>query len=228
MLNSVDFSGKPFHFIGIGGIGMSALAYVLTKRKLPVSGSDLRLTHITERLQALGAHIFWSQDATNLEFFGTSHGVANATLPVGGEFSTSTELIKSSSISKSNDSPAEQALVNLPQVICSTAINATNAEYRAAVELGCAIFHRSDLLAALIQEYQSIAVAGTHGKTTTSSLIGYMLLQAGLDPTIIVGGEVDAWEGNARLGQGLLPMLNSITPITITRWQKWLTRSKRL
>jgi UDP-N-acetylmuramate--alanine ligase len=202
MLNSVDFSGKPFHFIGIGGIGMSALAYVLTKRKLPVSGSDLRLTHITERLQALGAHIFWSQDATNLEFFGTSHGVANATLPVGGEFSTSTELIKSSSISKSNDSPAEQALVNLPQVICSTAINATNAEYRAAVELGCAIFHRSDLLAALIQEYQSIAVAGTHGKTTTSSLIGYMLLQAGLDPTIIVGGEVDAWEGNARLGQG--------------------------
>ena len=45
-------------------------------------------------------------------------------------------------------------------------------------------------------------MAGTHGKTTTSSLIGYVLLEAGLDPTIIVGGEVDAWDGNARLGQG--------------------------
>ncbi len=69
------------------------------------------------------------------------------------------------------------------------------------MELGCPIWHRSDVLAALIADYQSIAVAGTHGKTTTSSMIGYMLLEAGLDPTIIVGGEVNAWEGNARLGQ---------------------------
>ena len=69
MLNSVDFSGKPFHFIGVGGIGMSALAYILTKRKLPVSGSDIRLNHITQRLQELGAHIFLSQDASNLEYF---------------------------------------------------------------------------------------------------------------------------------------------------------------
>jgi UDP-N-acetylmuramate--alanine ligase len=53
-----------------------------------------------------------------------------------------------------------------------------------------------------MQDYQSIAVAGTHGKTTTSSLIGYLLLQAGLDPTIVVGGEVKAWEGNARMGEG--------------------------
>ena len=55
MLNSVDFSGRPFHFIGIGGIGMSALAYVLTQRKLPVSGSDLSHSHITQRLQKQGA-----------------------------------------------------------------------------------------------------------------------------------------------------------------------------
>ena len=58
MPNSVDFSGKPFHFIGIGGIGMSALAYVLAKRKLPVSGSDIRSSHITQRLSAIGSHIF--------------------------------------------------------------------------------------------------------------------------------------------------------------------------
>jgi UDP-N-acetylmuramate--alanine ligase len=90
----------------------------------------------------------------------------------------------------------------LPQVICSTAINSVNTEYQAALERGYPIFHRSDLLAALIQDYHSVAVAGTHGKTTTSSLMGYVLLQAGLDPTIVVGGEVDAWEGNARLGDG--------------------------
>jgi UDP-N-acetylmuramate--alanine ligase len=69
MLNSVDFSGRPFHFIGIGGIGMSALAYVLAKRGLPVSGSDLHLSRITQRLQEEGAHIFWSQDPSNLDFF---------------------------------------------------------------------------------------------------------------------------------------------------------------
>jgi UDP-N-acetylmuramate--alanine ligase len=163
MLNSVDFGGRPFHFIGIGGIGMSALAYVLTQRKLPVSGSDLSLNHITQRLQDLGAHIFWSQDASNLE---------------------------------------GHAQDKLPQVICSTAINPANAEYQAALTLGCPVFHRSDLLSALMGEYKGIAIAGTHGKTTTSSMVGYLLLQAGLDPTIVVGGEVNAWGGNAHVGQG--------------------------
>ena len=69
MPNTVDFSGKPFHFIGIGGIGMSALAYVLAKRQIPVSGSDLRRSHITERLESVGVHFFGNQEATNLEFF---------------------------------------------------------------------------------------------------------------------------------------------------------------
>ena len=72
MPSSVDFSGRPFHFIGIGGIGMSALAYILAKRKLPVYGSDIKSSHITERLQGMGAHIFWSQDANNFELFQTA------------------------------------------------------------------------------------------------------------------------------------------------------------
>lgn len=168
MPNSVDFGGRPFHFIGIGGIGMSALAYILTRRQLPVSGSDLRLTHITQRLQEAGAQIFWRQEAANLHFFKSSAA------PAGG----------------------------LPQVVCSTAISVNNPEYRAALELGCPILHRSDLLAALIKDYAAIAVAGTHGKTTTSSMIGLLLLESGLDPTIVVGGEVGAWEGNARVGKG--------------------------
>ncbi|WP_121968506.1 UDP-N-acetylmuramate--L-alanine ligase [Leptolyngbya sp. BC1307] len=172
MLNSVDFSGKPFHFIGIGGIGMSALAHVLASRKLPVSGSDLRLSHITERLERQGAHIFNQQRAENLAFF---------TGPVPRQ-------------------PATTAS-SLPQVVCSTAISESNAEYKAAIAMGCPIFHRSDILAALMNERRGIAIAGTHGKTTTSSITGYLLLKAGIDPTIIIGGEVSAWSGNAYVGQ---------------------------
>src|SRR5919199_6933286 len=202
MPNNVDFSGKPFHFIGIGGIGMSALAYVLAKRQLPVSGSDIRSTHITQRLQAVGAHLFGDQDATNLEFFQSTTELVYGEVPKA-TLSTSRNGEIGGGVSKSSSPiPAEKVTAGWPQVICSTAINSVNSEYQAALERGYPIFHRSDLLAALIQDYQSIAVAGTHGKTTTSSLIGYLLLQAGLDPTIVVGGEVDAWDGNARLGNG--------------------------
>ena len=163
MLNSIDFSGRPFHFLGIGGIGMSAIAHILAHRKLPVSGSDLKLSHITDRLTAMGAHVFSSQDAENLSYFHDRQ---------------------------------------LPQVVCSTAITTQNPEYAAALQLGCPIFHRSDVLAGLIAEYKGISIAGTHGKTTTSGLVGYLLLKAGLDPTVIVGGEMSAWQGNARAGNG--------------------------
>jgi UDP-N-acetylmuramate--alanine ligase len=169
MLNSVDFSGRPFHFLGVGGIGMSALAYVLADRKLPVSGSDLRLTSITERLQAKGVHVFLEQSAANLKHFNQGADGKNQLLP---------------------------------QVICSTAIHPDNPEYKAAVASGCPIFHRSDVLAGLIAQYKTIAVAGTHGKTTTSSLIAHMLAEGGLDPTVIVGGVVQTWGSNARVGQG--------------------------
>jgi UDP-N-acetylmuramate--alanine ligase len=165
MGDSIDFGGRPIHFIGIGGIGMSGLAYVLARRGLPVSGSDLRSTNITQKLAAEGAHIFLKQDASNLDFF--QYRSASGT----------------------------------PQIICSTAIGKNNSELAAALALGCPIFHRSDVLAAMIGEYYSIGVAGTHGKTTTSSAIGYMLVAAGVDPTIVVGGEVTAWDGNARVGK---------------------------
>lgn len=208
MPSSVDFNGRPFHFIGIGGIGMSALAYILAKRKLPVYGSDLKSSHITERLQGMGAHIFWRQDASNFELFQTAlngsspdRGALGAvSSAIAGTVATSVATAEAPKLNGNGSSG--QAIPRLPQVVCSTAIHPENAEYRAALDLGCPIFHRSDVLAALIQDYQSIAVAGTHGKTTTSSLIGFMLMAAGLDPTIVVGGEVNAWEGNARLGEG--------------------------
>ncbi len=209
MPSSVDFSGRPFHFIGIGGIGMSALAYILAKRKLPVYGSDIKSSHITERLQEMGAHIFWRQDASNFEIFQTALNRSSpdrkaaeraASSAVAGTVGTSVATAEALKLNGKGSGP--QAIAGLPQVVCSTAIHPANAEYRAALDLECPIFHRSDVLAALIQDYQSIAVAGTHGKTTTSSLIGFMLMAAGLDPTIVVGGEVNAWEGNARLGEG--------------------------
>lgn len=208
MPSSVNFSGKPFHFIGIGGIGMSALAYILAKRKLPVYGSDIKSSRITQRLQAMGAHIFWRQDASNFELFQTAASECSGVAPlpdktvsaaVGSRIGAS---VATAQVLAVNGNPkAAKSAPQLPQVVCSTAIHPANAEYRAAMELGCPIFHRSDLLAALIEDYHSIAVAGTHGKTTTSSSIGFMLLAAGLDPTIVVGGEVSAWEGNARLGE---------------------------
>lgn len=187
----VDLNGRPFHFIGIGGIGMSALAQIVAQRQLPVSGSDLRSSHITDRLEALKVKIFYDQQAENLDFFVTNLEQKRQPVRVGG---------------KTNLLPEIEVLSDhqeyLPQVVCSTAIAKSNPEYQAAVKLGCPIFHRSDLLAALIEQYQGIAVSGTHGKTTTSSLIGYMLFESQLDPTIIIGGEVDAWNGNARSGQG--------------------------
>ncbi|CAD5923508.1 UDP-N-acetylmuramate--L-alanine ligase [Planktothrix tepida] len=209
MPSSVDFTGRPFHFIGIGGIGMSALAYILAKRKLPIYGSDIQRSHITQRLQALGAQIFCRQDASNFEYIKKSldEGNHKPSSPMELELSVCENGLNSRSASviqaeAFNSNGQTTQGTELPQVICSTAIHSGNSEYQAALELGCPIFHRSDLLAALIQDYQSIAVAGTHGKTTTSSMIAFMLLNAGLDPTILVGGEVDAWEGNARMGQG--------------------------
>lgn len=198
MLNSIDFSGRPFHFIGIGGIGMSALAYVLTERKLPVSGSDICLNHITQRLRDLGAHIFLTQEATNLEFFKTT---CTDWVETGITTNGKRQPLAEADGSTPEQVQGEGLPQYLPQVICSTAINTINPEYRAALQLGCPVFHRSDVLAALMQEHQGIAVAGTHGKTTTSSMIGYLLYRAGLDPTVVIGGEVDALGGNARVGQ---------------------------
>jgi len=192
-VTKVNLNGRPFHFIGIGGIGMSALAFIVVQRQLPVSGSDLRSSHITDRLESLGAKIFYLQEASNLDFF----AVANRELqPLSASVGNQSDVLQEAVTALDSQNHI------LPQVICSTAIAKTNPEYQAAVKLGCPIFHRSDLLAALIAEYRGIAVSGTHGKTTTSSLIGYMLLESDVDPTIIVGGEVDAWDGNARIGQG--------------------------
>ncbi len=87
-------------------------------------------------------------------------------------------------------------------IVVSTAIAGTNPEIAAAKAKGLPIYHRSEMVAALMDERRGIAVAGAHGKTTTTSMIALMLETAGLDPTIIIGGDIDYLNGNAKLGAG--------------------------
>lgn len=87
-------------------------------------------------------------------------------------------------------------------VVYSTDIKKDNVEYQAALQLKCPLWHRSQLLACLMQEKKGLCVAGMHGKTTTSSLLTSVLLEAELDPTYIIGGIMTQTKTNSNLGQG--------------------------
>ena len=91
-----------------------------------------------------------------------------------------------------------------PLVVISSAVPETNPELAEARRLGLQICHRSDVLAALINSQASIAVAGSHGKTTTSTLIATLLADCNLDPTAVIGGVVPAFGSNSRCGKGRL------------------------
>lgn len=149
---------QSYHFIGIGGAGMSAIAKVMLQSGFRVSGSDLQDTTVTRRLARMGAKIFKGHDKHNVE--GTD------------------------------------------VVVVSSAVPSWNEELLHARELGIPIVHRADMLAQLMENRKGIVIAGTHGKTTTTSMIGIILERAGLDPTLVVGGEVDDIGGNAKLGSG--------------------------
>lgn len=87
-------------------------------------------------------------------------------------------------------------------VIYTTAIREDNPERQAAVLQGKRLYHRSEMLAWMLQGKQALAVAGTHGKTTTSAMLAWILQQAGLDPLAFIGGDVNNWHSNYRLGNG--------------------------
>jgi len=152
------FKTQHFHFTGIGGIGMSGIAEVLLNLGYDISGSDLRLSPITERLAALGARIHEGHAAEN---------VAGA-----------------------------RALV------VSSAVDEQNPEVQEARRLQIPVIPRGELLAELMRLKYGIAVAGSHGKTTTTSMAATILNFAGLDPTVVVGGRVGTMGGsNARVGR---------------------------
>jgi len=87
-------------------------------------------------------------------------------------------------------------------LVISSAIAKDNPEVQAAAEQNIKIFHRSDVVAYLLNKAEGIAVAGAHGKTTTTSMLGVVLDHAGREPSVIVGGEVAYFGGNAKLGKG--------------------------
>lgn len=146
------------HFVGIGGIGMSGIAEVLNNLGYRISGSDIRETDITKRLESLGIKIYYGHRADNIN---------------------SAEVI-----------------------VISSAIKKDNPELLEAKKLGIPVILRAEMLAELLRMKYSILIAGTHGKTTTSSLIAHMMHSAGMDPTLIVGGKLNNFGTNAKLGQG--------------------------
>jgi len=149
---------RRYHFIGIGGIGMSGIARILLDQNIEVSGSDIASTTITEDLKNKGAAIFLGQSAENI-------------------------------------SPTMA-------VVFSSDIKEDNPEYKAAVKLKCRMFHRSEMLLELMREHHSLAVSGTHGKTSTSALLAWVLYFAGFDPSFSVGGILPQFQSNGKHGNG--------------------------
>jgi len=149
---------KHVHFIGIGGIGMSGIAEVLCNLDFKISGSDLKKSSNTDRLEQLGATVYEGHAAEN---------VGNADV-----------------------------------VVYSSAVKADNPEVVEAKSRLIPVIPRAEMLAELMTlKPYSVAVAGSHGKTTTTSMVATILGHAGVDPTTIVGGVVDTLGSNARLGQ---------------------------
>lgn len=146
------------HFIGMGGIGMSAIAEILLNMGYQVQGSDMSMNANVERLVAKGAKAFVGHEAQNVE--GAS------------------------------------------VVVVSSAIKKTNPELMAARAAGLPVVLRAEMLAELMRLKAPIAVAGTHGKTTTTSLISSVLCAGDFDPTVINGGIIEEFGSNARVGNG--------------------------
>ena len=144
------------HFIGIGGVGMSAVARIMVARGLPVSGSDAKDLPVMADLAAAGARICVGYDAANL-------GDAQS-------------------------------------VVAGSAIRPDNPELAAARAAGLPVLHRSEALAALMAHDTAVTVAGTHGKSTTTSMITVLLQGAGLDPSFAIGANVPALGVNAASG----------------------------
>ncbi|HEY6247354.1 MAG TPA: UDP-N-acetylmuramate--L-alanine ligase [Pyrinomonadaceae bacterium] len=145
------------HFVGIGGIGMSGIAEVLVNLGFRVSGSDLKSSSVTDRLQQMGVEIFEGHAAENV---GQPH-----------------------------------------VVVRSTAVRDENPEIIEAHRRSIPVIPRAEMLAELMRlKPHTVAVAGSHGKTTTTSMVATVLGHAGLDPTMVVGGVVGAFGSNAHLG----------------------------
>lgn len=148
---------KHIHCIGIGGIGLSAIAEILNSQGYTVSGSDMKSSEVTENLIRQGITVYIGHHADN---------VKDADL-----------IVYSAAVSPEN-----------PEIVC-------------ARENNIPVVTRAEALGSLMSEYgTSIAVSGTHGKTTTTSMVSLILEKAGTDPTILIGGNLPEFNGNAKIG----------------------------
>lgn len=156
----IDFNNPiNVHFIGIGGISMSGLAELLHTIGFTISGSDAKLSKITNHLESLGIRIFNGQRGSNI----------------------------------SDD---------IDLVVYTPAVKEDNPEFKEVRLKNIPIIDRAELLGQVMNRYSNaIAVSGTHGKTTTTSMLSLVLLEAGLDPTISLGGILDNIGGNIRIGK---------------------------
>lgn len=150
---------QHIHFVGIGGIGMSGIAEVLLNLGYRISGSDLRESDTTRRLEGLGAKICIGHREENIQ---------------GADV-----------------------------VVLSSAIGEDNPEAVAARRVGkIPVIRRAEMLAELMRLKYAVLVAGAHGKTTTTSMVATVLARGRLDPTVVIGGKLNAWGTNAKLGTG--------------------------
>jgi len=149
---------RNIHFVGIGGAGMAGIAEVLLNLGYSVSGTDLKLTSVTERLGTLGARVAEGHAAEHLH--------------------------------------------DADVVLVSRAVAADNPEIVAAHARRIPVVRRAEMLGELMRFRYGIAIAGTHGKTTTTSLIASVLAEAQLDPTFVIGGRLASANANAKLGLG--------------------------
>jgi UDP-N-acetylmuramate--alanine ligase len=149
---------RNIHFVGIGGAGMAGIAEVLLNLGYSVSGTDLKLSGVTDRLRSLGARVEEGHDAAHLR--------------------------------------------DADVVVVSSAVAPDNPEIVAAHARRVPVVRRAEMLGELMRFRYGIAIAGTHGKTTTTSLIASVLAEAGVDPTFVIGGRLASANANAKLGAG--------------------------
>ncbi|MGL5328413.1 MAG: UDP-N-acetylmuramate--L-alanine ligase [Peptostreptococcaceae bacterium] len=146
------------HFIGIGGISMSALAEICLNKGYTVSGSDMSDSYLLDKLRSQGANIHIGQCKENISD-------------------------------------------NIDMVVYTAAIHPDNQELMAAKEKNILTMDRAAFLGQVMREYKnSIAVSGTHGKTSTTSILSTIFEYADLDPTILVGGNLSVIGGNVKIG----------------------------
>ena len=155
---AMRLGGRHIHFLGIGGIGTSALAAMALESGAEVSGCDIKTNPLTDQLAARGCRIHIGHD------------------------------------------PAHLAGVEL--VVRSSAVPESNVEVQAALARHIPVITRARMLARMVSDRRLVAVAGAHGKTTTTWMLSKLLLEARHDPCVMVGGVVDELGGNYHLGSG--------------------------